>query len=207
MNEVIVIRRSQSAFGMGHVGWAYQQSNGTWMCGATENPKSCIGCSGEDKGFWSLPYAAADVPSIFGTARKLPAGMCPPYTDYKIVKAARPNTAEAWSRVCWCRKRPFEVPYRDCLDDTYDILTAFGVKSLPPPIVAAPNLWFDLIRSTSRPVPRGGPVPPARREKKLVKGAPSIWRVHGTPEFEELNELLATYSWVKREVDRPTGVA
>jgi hypothetical protein len=190
----MIFQRAGSASGLGHVGWAYQKIDEVWICGATENPSGHLGGTGDAKGFWALPYSPADVPAIFGRPRSLPAGECAPYNNYKVVKVELPNGPEAWSKACWCQDRPFEVPCRDCLDDTYDILTAYGVKSLPWPIIAEPNLWFDLIPGHAMKVPRNGALSAEGKQQMPVEGTPPRWRVAGTVEYRELQTLLKKYS-------------
>lgn len=190
----MVFQRAGGAEGLGHVGWAYQQIGGMWMCGATENPGGNIGGTGDAKGFWALTYSAADVPAVFGCRRFLPAGECPAYNNYKVVETQLPNSSEAWSKACWCRTRPFEVPCRDCLDDTYDILTAYGINSLPWPIIAEPNLWFDLIPGHAIAVPRDGALSTDGKQEAPINGTPPPWRVPGTAEYRELEALRNCYS-------------
>lgn len=198
MDSAMVVQRIGGADGFGHVGWAYQRIDGTWMCGATENPGGHIGGTGDAKGFWALVYSSADVPRVFGVPRMLPAGECPPYDNYKVIRTDVCNASEAWSKACWCRDRPFAVPNRDCLDDTYDILTAYGVTSLPLPIIAEPNLWFDLIPSRAIAVPcAAAPLPPGSAQTPGEGSAP-IWRIPGSVEYAELAALRNRYSGIGR---------
>ena len=196
MGRVIVARRSAAVDGLGHVGWAYEQSDGTWMCGATENPRSSVGASGDGKGFWTEPYEPGEVPGIFGMTRILPAGVCPPYDVYKSLDTPRGGTLDAWSTACWCRDQPFIVPCRDCLDDCFDILTSYGAE-LPWPILAIPNLWFDCIKAPATPVPlaRGRELPSGKR--RTGEGSMPIWRSLETTEGIELRYLEEKYAYLR----------
>lgn len=196
MGQIIVARRSGAVDGLGHVGWAYARADGSWMCGATENPSSSIGGTGDAKGFWAEPYEAAEVPKVFGMTRVLPAGICPPYDSYKLFDTLRADVSDAWLTAGWCSGQPFFVPCRDCLDDAFDILTSYGAR-LPRPIVAIPNLWFDLINAPMQPVPSGKGRQVRRSERMAVPGSMPPWRSPTTAEGIELRGLQEKYAYLR----------
>jgi hypothetical protein len=201
MGRVIVVRRQASAYGLGHVGWAYQQNDGSWMCGATENPANSLGGVGDQKGFWAKQYDRQYVPRVFGATRVLPSGTCAPYDDYKIITTGRADSSDALSKACWCKVQPFYVPGRDCLDDDYDILTTYGAD-LPLPIIAFPNAWFDLISSRALPVPPPGRRPIPATEPTSVPGSAPLWRRPDTDEGRELHHLQVKYAFLRPQAER-----
>jgi hypothetical protein len=196
MGRVIVARRSGAVDGLGHVGWAYEQADGTWMCGATENPSGSIGGIGDVKGFWTEAYEATEVPRVFGLSRALPAGVCPPYDTYKSIDTLREDVSDAWSTAGWCRDQPFMVPCRDCLDDAFDVLTSYGA-ALPWPILAIPNLWFDLINAPVKPVPSADGRPARGMERTPAARSMPPWRSPMTAEGVELYRLQGKYAYLR----------
>jgi hypothetical protein len=198
---VYIFNRRNGADELGHVGWAYDVLDGTFICGATENPKGLggLGQTGDAKGWWvSRPYSNLLIDQ-FAHARVLPAGSCPPYDSYKVLDVAAPDKDRAWQVACWARDQPYEltgIPRgRNCMDDAYDILYAYGATNLPWPTTnPVPNFWYDAIPSPPlEVVPANLTVANPSNAKQDLAALPSsaparpAWRTPGTPESARFN--------------------
>ncbi|MDP3671546.1 MAG: hypothetical protein WA191_26330 [Telluria sp.] len=171
MNKCYVFRRL-SGFGAGnlssgHVGWAFQLGDGTVICGATENPSGNFNQPSTAKGAWCERYNENDLLRAFTQVRHFTdahrnsVGQSLPYDHYKVLASEAPNPDNAYAKAVWCSKQDFRgtgIPRgRNCLDDTFDILEAYGKRGLhwpSDPRYCSPNLWFDSLSEQSIRMPR-----------------------------------------------------
>jgi hypothetical protein len=161
-NQCYVFRRMTGfqvgSLSSGHVGWAYQQANGTFICGSTENPSGNFNQPSTAKGAWLECHYENDLVHAFTQVRNFTdpqgnsVGSSKPYDHYKILVTDAPNPANAYAKATWCSQQDFHgsgFPRgRNCLDDVFDILTAYGKQGLPwpsDPRYCNPNWWFDAL--------------------------------------------------------------
>jgi hypothetical protein len=188
--------RYEGASGAGHVGWAFDASAMLVNCGSVENPSGFPTCPVLAMGFWDAEVADP-VPEF--EQRK--------YVDIKFVDLATPDIAKATSTIAWVRLQPYAVISRNCLDDVYDVLCAYGVRDLPAPSHDyLPNEWFGMwagsgvsARLTTFTWPRPQDAPAAAALERLAVPEPAApvapaWRTAGTPEWEALQTKLAAAS-------------
>lgn len=199
-NAAVFVRRS-GAFGLGHIGWAFALDASLFDDGSVENPAGTPYTPPSEDGFWQCNVSAAAFVGPF-----VPLG----YDHYKTLTAPNPDPAFAQQVVSWISTQPYFVIGRNCMDDVYDVLRAFGLRNLPvPAIEVIPNWWFDALPGPPVPVSRKsgawlyGPKPPksAIQESSLPRisprssiAAPSFpppWRTPGTTEFAELQRQLS----------------
>ena len=160
------VRRS-GAFGLGHVGWGYTYSAdyewGNWegqaaiagkppysgffgRCGSTENGSGWPIRWKHIDDFWTEQVldrdsmgVQMDHPPPFG-------GKYMPYGEYKVMRVESPNVTAAEAMVLRVSQSDYVLGPSDCLNHARDVLTAYGVNSLPwattNPI---PNGWFDAV--------------------------------------------------------------
>jgi hypothetical protein len=130
----------------GHVGWAFQLSDGTWEFGANEGPNS-------------VNY---DTPSrtwhATGTYDQMLAAFAGPWPAngfdhgggfYTAISCeALPTTtsdlAAAEQTVINENNETYTVPGADCLSDAVNVLTKYGVPALPNDVLdPIPNNYFN----------------------------------------------------------------
>jgi len=190
-----VFVRYAGAFGLGHVGWAFDCDAQLADCGAIEDPGSDPIVQPVDMGFWT--DTSID-PVPFAIDRK--------YDEVKYVDLETAAPAAAYGTVLWVAAQRYIVVTRDCLDDVYDVLTSYGVPNLPPPAHTwAPNQWFAQFDGTQLPITQfhwrstrpPGQVDsmsrlPSRAQalRNLSSGAPP-WRIEGTPESATLQQRIS----------------
>lgn len=194
LRAAIFIHRSL-AFGAGHVGWAFELRNGMFNVGSVEN------CAGTP---WSLPdrmdFWTVDT---FEPVRHMRQRS---YDAFKMLQVDTPNPEDAWQTMMWMSRQPYVVLGRNCLDDVYDVLRAYGVSPLPIPTTQLlPNRWFDSfpgqvydvkkdtlpLRGTAR-VLRHLPMLRDRQREipvNLAVHAPT-WRAEGTEAWQAFCEAL-----------------
>jgi hypothetical protein len=190
------VRRS-GASGLGHVGWTFQFADGSFSDGAVENPAGTPISPPGQTGFWSQTVADPDAPM------KLRA-----YDEFKLFEIAAGNSDQADKTVAWVATQPYLVIFRNCMDDTYDVLRSYGIPDLPLPMLEiTPNRWFDQLSPAAQPVTAqalqaAGLVPASHVES--VRGqamaqpeAPS-WRTTGTPDWQDFHEKLMRPTLHKR---------
>lgn len=198
-----VFNRRNGAQGFGHVGWAFQWNDGDFVCGATENPSGKEGGRGDGKGFWTCLYPQSGVVHHFSIAHDLPAGHAPAYDTYKILDFTGGDAKKAWGTALWCKDQEFRLwpgigtlpgRGRNCMDDAYDILAAFGVPNLPWPTSNPwPNKWFDAIGGAACPIPRGVSVEAVVSTATSApegEAVPPPWCIAGSKECLDLAAIL-----------------
>lgn len=130
--------RYHSGDGFGHVGWAFDWSAGSVNAGAVENHSGAFDTPVSQMGFWT-DFSSDPTPRM----RELL------YDDVKFVDVDDANPIAAYRVVLWIKRQPFRAIHRNCLDDTYDVLRAFGVRNMDAPSRdLIPNEWFKRFRGT-----------------------------------------------------------
>jgi hypothetical protein len=158
----IIAVRTTSVDSLGHVGVGFQNNDGTWTIGAIENTGgSPVVSPGADNGAWvEKDKTISEVEEKFHSLN---------YDGFKIIQASdtKPDLADA--EINKFPTRGYDVVTNNCLSATIDLLTAYGVKSLPLQIAhVAPNdyyakvngeefLW-DLVKKTYTDINTGMPL-------------------------------------------------
>lgn len=71
------------------------------------------------------------------------------YNSLKYLDLPHGNPVAALRVAKWIGTQRYDLVGRNCLDDTYDVLRAYGVPHVPPPSHALlPNVWFDAFLAT-----------------------------------------------------------
>lgn len=190
------VRRS-GAYGLGHVGWTFQYTDGSYCDGSVENPAGTPISAPGQTGFWSQRVADPDVPMQLRS-----------YDSFKLFVIDTSDSGQADQTVAWVATQPYLVIFRNCMDDTYDVLRSYGIPGLPLPLLEiTPNRWFDQLSPAPQPV-----TPQALRQAGLLPAAPIVtkratppaqpeappWRTPGTPEWQSLHEQLLRPTLEKR---------
>jgi hypothetical protein len=188
--------RRKAAFRAGHVGWAFEYRSGLFNCGSVEN----------DQGHPIAPVAQMD----FWTCNTLDplAHMRERHYDaFQVVDVASPRPQDAWQAVVWLSRQPYFVLGRNCLDDVYDVMRAYGVPDLPVPAhEILPDRWFELLPGDPQNLDDVESLPahgwallrerlPFNRDEQCdipeaESAKPPPWRIHGTPHHEDLQQRL-----------------
>lgn len=137
----VFVRRNAAVLHAGHVGWGFQLANGDFFCGATENPSgNPIVIPGGNNGWWGKPCAQEDDMLNEMRARA--------YNQYKMENIPNSDPQAAYDAALQTEKWGYSALGNNCLDHTYAVLYAFGVKNLPlKQLHPAPNDWFDTFQS------------------------------------------------------------
>ena len=192
--RAMIFARYAGAYGLGHVGWAFEWNNGWFNVGSLENEQGKPFSSPQEMDFWS----AHTLDPIEDMQRR---GMS--YDAYKVLYIKRPRPKEAWKTVIWESRQPYAVLRHNCSDVVYDILRAYGTGVLLDPVEEpAPNDWYDAIPGRSYLIADHPTIPLhlhqmskrelATREILLtipehVQAAPPPWRVKGWRVWQELD--------------------
>jgi hypothetical protein len=130
--------RYRSGDGFGHVGWAFDMGDGTVNAGSVENHGGHIFTPASKMGFWDACFADP-------VAAMADHG----YDDLKWMQVDRPDPLLAYRTVRWIEHEAYKALHRNCEDDVYDVLRAFGVRDLVlPSLVWFPKSWFRRLRGT-----------------------------------------------------------
>lgn len=128
--------RYHSGDGFGHVGWAFDFAHAAVNAGSVENHSGHIFAPSADMGFWTS-FSPDPVSQM--RARS--------YDDVKILDVPGADPLLAYRTVLWIKTMEYRAFTRNCEDDVYDILRAFGVTDLTPPsLVWFPKSWFRRFR-------------------------------------------------------------
>jgi hypothetical protein len=134
--KAVVFLRRSGADGIGHVGWAFDNGDGTFTAGSIENPHHSLYTNPRDMGFW---VARAHDPIVPMRDRR--------YHEFKVIDLAQGELKTALRVVKWVSRQPYEVVGHNCMNATYDVLRAYGVERLPVPAHHwEPNHWFDRVQ-------------------------------------------------------------
>lgn len=195
--RAMIFVRHSGANGLGHVGWAFEWSNGWFNTGAVENENSKPVATPPEMGFWS-----AHTLDPIATVQK----HYKPYDEYKIFYVTHPHAKDAWKTVIWESRQPYTLVHQNCSDVVYDILRAYGVTDLLDPVEApVPNDWYDTSPGRDYSI-KDNPTIPIHLYKlstrelttqemvltipSHVKDAPPSWRVNGWRTWQEMNFVL-----------------
>lgn len=191
MQAWVAVRYS-GAGGLGHVGWAFQWDAGRVICGGTENPPGTPHASVKDKGAWHTCIPVQDVLREFTRTHV----GCPGYDAVKVITLPNANPGNAWNVMSWCEQQDYWVTGiprgRNCMDDSFDVLTAFGLPNLPWPTTnPAPGGWFNVM--PGQLISLKGMKLAAEAELESFAMPPvepmkPSWRIEGTPEYQKFLE-------------------
>jgi hypothetical protein len=143
--------RYHSGDGFGHVGWAFDVGGELADAGSVENHSGHIFTPATRMGFWN--ERSTDPVARMREHR---------YDDLKWIDVAAPNPILAYRTVLWIRREAYKVLHRNCEDDVYDVLRAYGAQNLAPPsLFWFPKTWFGRFDGTLEHVasyawPHGG---------------------------------------------------
>jgi len=133
-----VFIRYRSGDGFGHVGWAFDAGDGRVEAGSVENHSGHVFTPATGMGFWD-DRSADPVDQM----RKRG------YDDLKWVEVQNADPVRAHRTVLWIKHEAYKVLHRNCEDDAYDVLRAYGVQHLRwPTIFWFPKSWFGRFRGT-----------------------------------------------------------
>jgi hypothetical protein len=196
--QAAVFVRASGAFGLGHVGWCFGLDPTLFDDGSVENPPGTPFTPPNADGFWNI-------------ATTLPIGpfRYKAYDHFKVFSVAAAYPDRALEVVSWISQQPYFVLGRNCMDDVYDVLRAFGMQNLVPPYVAwIPNVWFQELPGQAQPIPdpplewtfgkrpteaTWRQLPPVVQEQRLdiVEAKCPPWRTPGTKEFAGLQAEIS----------------
>ncbi len=130
--------RYHSGQGFGHVGWAFHVDPPDANAGSVENHSGHLFTPAKEMGFWSK---ISSDPVVHMRERD--------YDDVKYIDIPKGDPVLAYRTVLWIRENAYRAWFRNCEDDVYDVLRAFGVENLTPPsLVWFPKSWFKRFRGT-----------------------------------------------------------
>lgn len=140
LRAIVFVRRS-GANGLGHVAWAFEWQNGWFNAGSVENPSGAPIAPVDKMGGW------------MAHTRDLTATMIRqivPYDEFKVLFVVKPHFISAWRTAVWVSRMPYSAQRRNCVDDVYDVLRAYGAGTLLDPAQRSiPNEWYDAIPGPS----------------------------------------------------------
>lgn len=133
----IFVRRNAAVLHAGHVGWGFQFANGHYFCGATENPRGLpMVLLGGDNGWWGREVQLEDDMLHEMRIRG--------FNQYKCQDIIKANPDNGYKTALLTKTWGYAALGNNCLDHTYAVLYAYGVKNLPlKQLHPAPNDWFD----------------------------------------------------------------
>lgn len=124
--------RFPAADGLGHLGWAFDYSDARANAGAVEDPQGAMTVGPTAMGYWD-EFLTNPVSAMTAMG----------YSALKYVDLQKANPVAAYRVAKWIGTQPYNLIGRNCLDDTYDVLRAYGVPELPlPSHELSPDLWF-----------------------------------------------------------------
>ncbi len=144
--QAIVFVRRSGAYGAGHIGWAFANEDNTFSAGSVENHHGGLITPPAEMDFWMLNTTDPIQPM---RARH--------YDEFKVIGVAHPNPAYAKHIVAWVHEQSYVAIGRNCMDDAYDVLRAYGVEQLPVPAhIWEPNHWFNHLPGQHYHIDRDG---------------------------------------------------
>ncbi len=106
--------------------------------GSVENHSGHIFSPAADMGFWTA-FSADPTPEMRKRA----------YDDVKYIEVPNADPILAYRTVLWIQHNGYRAFLRNCEDDVYDVLRAYGVSNLTPPsLVWFPKSWFRRFRGS-----------------------------------------------------------
>lgn len=130
--------------GLGHIGWGFQLSDGSFYGGATENyVKGIIRTytiwPGFDNDMWGEMFLSER--KMFDKMKALG------YDRFKSVRVSNPNVAGGKRCADETKMKGFQGISNNCLDHTYHVLEGYGVRDMPwKQTNPAPNGWFNAFK-------------------------------------------------------------
>ncbi len=138
------------------------------------------------------------------------------YDAFKLFEIPTGDPDSADKTVAWVGTQPYLVIFRNCMDDTYDVLRSYGVPDLPLPMLEiTPNRWFDQLSPaaqsvTAQALQDAGLVPASHveslRAQVAVQPEAPQWRTPGTPDWQDFHEKLLRPT-LHRRLASPVGPA
>lgn len=120
-----------SGDGFGHMGWAFENGDSV-DAGSVENHSGHIFTPASEMGFWNGRFSDP-------VAEMRKRG----YNDLKWVEVENADPLLAYRTVLWIEREAYRAPHRNCEDDVYDVLRAYGLKNLAAPtLIWFPKSWF-----------------------------------------------------------------
>jgi uncharacterized membrane protein HdeD (DUF308 family) len=193
--RAIAFVRRPGANGLGHIGWAFEWTNGWFNAGSVENQEGKAFAEPQEMGFWT----AHTLNPIAAMQKQLRT-----YDEYKAFYVTEPRPKDAWKTVVWESREPYSAVRHNCNDVAYDILRAYGTTELPDPVEGLiPNDWYDALPGPSYVIEENPTIPLhlhkiskrelATREIMLaipprIQGTPPPWRMNGWRAWQELND-------------------
>jgi hypothetical protein len=194
--RALVFVRYAGAFHLGHVGWAFEYRTGWFNAGAVENVNGMPHATPQEMGFWT-----EDSLDPVASMQRWK------YDAYKVLPVAQAHPAEAWRTIIWLSRQPYVFLRRNCVDDAYDVLRAYGVADLALPSKHfLPNRWFAALPGEEQLMKERAMVPlsAAARFWRMVPGPhthrleipprahtlPPPWRMEGNPVQELFQAAL-----------------
>lgn len=136
--KAAVFVRYHSGDGFGHLAWAFEISPGAANAGSVENHSGHIFTPATQMGFWSGSY---DDPVTPMREHR--------YDDLKWLAVERADPLLAYRTVLWIKHEAYKALHRNCEDDVYDVLRAYGIEHLAlPSLIWFPKSWFKRFRGT-----------------------------------------------------------
>lgn len=202
-SAIIFVRRS-GAYGIGHVGWAFTIDNHIFNAGSVENHSGGLVTPPDQMGFWTLETNDPIKPMRLRR-----------YDEFKVLDVRSANPDYAQRVVAWVHKQAYEAIGRNCMDDTYDVLRAYGIDHLPVPShIWEPNHWFNHIigehyHIEPDGIDRTADKKPPEHEPMLsdlasltadilakLPPTPPTWRLPGTREANHFKAAVKLVPWL-----------
>jgi RHS repeat-associated protein len=123
----------------GHVAWAYEHSPGCFVYGSTDNPNGGARSPSQQKGIWKK--FSCNLDEVWSEMKDKG------YDDYKVVNVVNPQAGKANNAYQKTTTLDYNVFGRNCMDDTYDVLRAYGANLPDPSKNWRPNDFYDRTQS------------------------------------------------------------
>ncbi|HKU67295.1 MAG TPA: hypothetical protein VJP85_05940 [Candidatus Baltobacteraceae bacterium] len=188
-----VFVRYHSGDGFGHVGWAFEIAPGCVDAGSVENHSGHLFTPATDMGFWNGSFT--NPVSKMRDHR---------YDDLKWIDVEPCDPRLAHRTVLWIRYQAYRVWHRNCEDDVYDVLRAYGVQDLAlPSLFWFPKTWFARFRGELAHVAEyewGGSRDGSTSHDDTYDDVPwwPTWRRPWHPHFHALKLQRLQLAWHKR---------
>ena len=123
------------------------------------------------------------------------------YDDLKYTELDSGDAVAAYRTVKWLATKPYQLIQRNCMDDAYDVLRAYGVPNLPVPShEILPNEWFLQFQAACNSVAsfvwtKEKKLAPVQRAvvNVVLKALPAkvpTWRQAGHPDWHMLQAQI-----------------
>ncbi|MGZ3629004.1 MAG: DUF308 domain-containing protein [Ktedonobacteraceae bacterium] len=161
--RAVVFVRRKAAYGLGHIAWGFEWTNGWFNLGSVENTLRKPFTNPRQMDFWSVHTLNPSATIQNGEF---------PYDEYKLFFVTQPHPKEAWKTVIWESQQPYAFVHHNCCDATYEILHTYGCTELLDPAKEyIPNDWYDALPGTSYLINEGTAIPvyPHMQSRREVK--------------------------------------